>query len=159
MSPGSVLACRPLPTSKSYQDAVAKIVRRLKLQHGLSDQELADRIGVSRGTIRNADGCKGDLGAVALLRIEHTFGSGEIDLAFELAGSTACPVDLGNEGQDDLLPLLSALMMMIATARSPQSPGGRAETHTEQLAMETLLLDTRRGLNRRLAHLRQIRGC
>lgn len=159
MSPGSVLACRSLPTSKSYQGAVAKIVRRLKLQHGLSDQELADKIGVSRGTIRNADGCKGDLGAVALLRLEHTFGSGEIDQALELGGSTAAPLDFGTEAHDDLLPFLSAAMMMLATARSPQSPGGRDETHGEVLAMESTLLDARRGINRQLARIRQIRGC
>ncbi|HEX5183611.1 MAG TPA: hypothetical protein VFW19_10730 [Allosphingosinicella sp.] len=155
MSAPNVLGISAGPTRAAYRQRVAQIIRCVKLTNGLTNVGLGDRIDCSDETVSNAENERTSLDPVLLLKIEHEFGEGTIDLVLDLARQH----DLGTDEHEDLLPLLAALLMAVATARSPSSPGGIAETHGELLAMETMLLDARRGINRRLARIQRLRWC
>lgn len=157
MSEPNVFGNRPRPTQRAYRQAVAKVIRCLKLRHGLTNVDLADRIGCSDETVSNAENERTDLSPVILLNIEHEFGAGTIDLVLEVAGSHAVPVD-ETAGGDVLLPLSSTVHRMLK-ARSEASPGGTAEVPQELVEMEEDLLEARRGINRTLARIKRIRGC
>ncbi len=53
-------------SSGIYREAVATIVRRIQKAHGLSDSQLAERIGCSAGTVKNARNEASNLDAVTL---------------------------------------------------------------------------------------------
>lgn len=92
MHSNSVLGnVRPV-TQSSYRTAIAGIVRSLQSAEGLTDQELADLIGVSAATIGNARNEKGDLNPIALLNIGRVFGPDAIGAVMGLAGCKAAPV-------------------------------------------------------------------
>jgi DNA-binding XRE family transcriptional regulator len=59
----NVLLPIPLPTQSSLRRAVAGIIRGVQLDLDLTDEEMADEIGVSAGTIGNARNEKADLNA------------------------------------------------------------------------------------------------
>ena len=72
MTIGKVLRRAPRPTDSSYRDAVKKIIANV--DRGLTDQDLADRLGCSAGTISNARNMKGKLCAVTLANIGAEIG-------------------------------------------------------------------------------------
>lgn len=154
MSAPSVSGKLPRPTGTAYKSRVAQVIRDVRHREGLTAVAFAERISSSPDSVSNWENELTIMDPVKLLDVEHEF-PGSIEPVLDLARSH----DLGTDEHEDLMPLLAALLMTIATARSPQSPGGIAETHGELLAMENLLLDARRGINRRLARIRQIRGC
>jgi len=75
------------PRQKSYRMAVADVLRAVKREHGLSMVELADRLGCSDQTIRNAMDEDGHdcLSAVTMLRIGFEFGEDALEPVFALA--------------------------------------------------------------------------
>ena len=74
MSGGNVLPFFDPPREKSYRAAVAQAMRDLRAKHHLTPSALADRIGVCKKTINNAEDECNDLNPVALLRIAYEFG-------------------------------------------------------------------------------------
>lgn len=62
------------PTGRTYRSAVAQVVREIKAAHRLNNEQLAERVGVSEGTIYNAENENGDLAAVTLLNLAFSFG-------------------------------------------------------------------------------------
>jgi transcriptional regulator with XRE-family HTH domain len=66
------------PTGRTYRSAVAQAVREIKAAHRLSNEQLAERVGVSEGTIYNAENEAGDLAAVTLLNLAYAFGESAI---------------------------------------------------------------------------------
>src|SRR3546814_19725864 len=50
-----------LPTRNDLRSALAQIVRSVQAEHGLTDEALADLLGVSDGTIRNVRHKRTDL--------------------------------------------------------------------------------------------------
>lgn len=156
MSAPNVFGKRPRPTQKSYRYAVAQTIRRLKAKHGLTNVDFGDRIGCSDETIANAENERTDLSPVLLLNIEHEFGAGTIDEVLEVAGSHSVPAEMAEHG--DVLPALLRASTGIAEARSPDGPGGTAELPEELFALEPVLIESRRGINRLLAVIRRLRG-
>lgn len=75
------------PRQKSYRLAVADCLRAVKRAHGLTNIELAEAIGCSDQTIRNAldDDCTDCLNPVTLLRIGYEFGEDVLGPVFALA--------------------------------------------------------------------------
>jgi hypothetical protein len=73
VSSNNVLRRGSRPTDSSYQEAVKRIID--KIGAGLTDQELAQRLGCSAGTVSNARNKKGNLCAVTLANIGHEFGA------------------------------------------------------------------------------------
>ena len=91
--PGNGLGDRPTLTQSSYRRAVAAIVRSIQANKHESDQDTADRLGVSAATVGNARNEKGDLAPLTLLRIGAVYGLDAINPAMLLMGGKAVPVE------------------------------------------------------------------
>ena len=119
-----VFARIPKPTQKSYRDAVAAIIVSIQAEHDLTDQELADRLSCSVGTIRNARNKLADLNGVTLANIEREFGPSALDPFLALGGSRAVPLapdaDIVMSAPLELAEVLHKLI----EAQSPLSEGG-----------------------------------
>jgi transcriptional regulator with XRE-family HTH domain len=141
----SVSGHRARPTQAAYRQRCADVVRRIKLEHGLTNEELGDRLGCSDETISNVENMRTNLNPVTLLNIDYEFGPGTIDPIRELSGTRGVPV--GAVCDSDALPALTASVHSIAQARSPNSPGGCAITHGELSEMQPVLREAIKSLN------------
>lgn len=139
--------------TKSYREKVAQIIRTVQLEAGESDFDTAERLGCSVGTIRNARNGESDLSGVYLIRIEQEYGHSSLDPLLGLANSRAVPREAA---EADALPPLTAAVHKIALARSPDSPGGVEEVHTELLDMLLDLYAAQRAINWMLAKAERI---
>ena len=70
----NVLLPLALPDTKSLRRAAANIVRDIQREHEETDQQTADRLGVSVGTIRNIRNEACDIGALTMARIGAAYG-------------------------------------------------------------------------------------
>lgn len=131
-------------SSGGYREAVALIVRRIQKEHGLSDSQMADRIGCSAGTIKNARNEASNIDAVTLANIERAFGPGAIDPYLALAGVRAVPLTppVPVERLHPTLAIVEALHRIIET-QMPDSQGGARITSHELLAILTELREAR----------------
>lgn len=131
-------------SSGGYREAVALIVRRIQKEHGLSDSQMADRIGCSAGTVKNARNEASNIDAVTLANIERAFGPGAIDPYLALAGVRAVPLTppVPVERLHPTLAIVEALHRIIET-QMPDSEGGRRITSHELLAILTELREAR----------------
>lgn len=86
---GKVLLPLPLPCTKSLRAAVASIIRDIQHAHHETDQQTADRLGVSVGTIRNARNEMADLGALTIARIGALYNPEAVAPYNALYGATA----------------------------------------------------------------------
>lgn len=143
----NVLARRERPTTKSYRAAVKQIVLDLQSEFGLNDQELADRLGCSRGTIKNARAEAADLNGVTLANIEYEFGPAALDPFLALGGSRAVPTlsAAGAEGRASLH--LSGVLHALIEAQHPDSDGGATITRAELVPILHELRDARTALD------------
>lgn len=144
MSSHSVLLPIALPTQSSLRHAVAGIIRAVQLDHKLTDEEMADAIGVSAGTIANARNEKSDLNAATIARIGHRYGAERLDPYAALYGARNVPLDAE---AGDALPSLSGAVHRLAVAQSPTSKGGPALVHDELLDMLPELREAQRAIN------------
>lgn len=128
----NVLLPLALPTQSSLRGAVAKIIAAVQRDHELTDEELADELHVSAGTVANARNRKADLNAATIAKIGVRFGAERLDPYAALYGARNVPLAVSH---GDALPSLSASVHRLAVAQSPQSPGGVALTHDELLDM------------------------
>jgi transcriptional regulator with XRE-family HTH domain len=140
----NVLLPIPLPTQSSLRRAVAGIIRGVQLDLDLTDEEMADEIGVSAGTIGNARNEKADLNAATIARIGHRYGVERLDPYAALYGARNVPIQAEDA---DALPSLSGAVHRLAVAQSPASPGGAAVNHTELLDMLPELRAAQQALN------------
>jgi DNA-binding XRE family transcriptional regulator len=74
--PGSLFG---RPSRRSYRAAVKQIVLNVKARYGLSSEDLAERIGVSKDTVDNAENEISSLEAVTLFSIAYCFGEEAIE--------------------------------------------------------------------------------
>jgi transcriptional regulator with XRE-family HTH domain len=116
-----------------YREAVAESLRTVMVDHGVTLLEIAEQIGVSLGTISNAANKKADLTAVYLGRLGAHYGASAIDPFARIMGGRFVPLEPDASG--DVLPFITLASYRVSQARSPASPGGTAETLTEQLDM------------------------
>jgi hypothetical protein len=65
--------CAPV-TQSSYRAVVAGIINAIKAETGDSDQDVADRLGVSAATVNNASNKRGDLSPVTMLQLGRVYG-------------------------------------------------------------------------------------
>lgn len=140
----NVLLPIALPTQSSLRKAVAQIVRAVQHEHDLTDEDLADAIGVSAGTITNARNAKTDLNAATIAKIGHRYGAEILDPYAALYGARNVPL----EAQDgDALPTITGAVHRLAVAQSPSSPNGTAITPKELLDMLPDLKAAQRAIN------------
>jgi DNA-binding XRE family transcriptional regulator len=74
--PGSLFG---RPSRRSYRAAVKQIVLDVKARYSLSSEDLAERIGVSKDTVDNAENEVSSLEAVTLFSIAYAFGEEAIE--------------------------------------------------------------------------------
>ncbi|WP_294391991.1 XRE family transcriptional regulator [uncultured Sphingomonas sp.] len=147
MSGGKVLARVARPTTKSYRSAVKEIILRVQADHRLDDAELAERIGCSESTIKNARTEACDLSGKFLAAIEAEFGPGAIDPFYALGGGRSLPLDV-RVCVDVNAPLeLSAALHLLLATQHPNSEGGVATTPTELRPLLPSLRDARRAID------------
>ena len=140
----SVMLPMPMPTQKLLRQAVAKIIRRVQHEHEMIDEALAEDLGISVGTVRNARNELADLNAATIAKIGHKFGAEVLDPYAALYGARNVPIDAG---ETDALPSLTCAVHRLAVAQSPNSPGGQAMLHTELLEMLPDLQSAQRAIN------------
>lgn len=140
----NVMLPMSLPTQKLLRAAVAKIIRRVQLEQDLTDDDLADALGISVGTVRNARNELADLNAATIARIGARFGAETLDPYAALYGARNVPLDAGDA---DALPSLSGAVHRLAVAQSPGSPGGASILHDELLGMLPELREAQRAIN------------
>ena len=126
----NVLLPMQLPTQKSLRGAVANIIRDIQRDCGETDQDTADRLGISIGTVRNARNESADLNALTIARIGAVYGAVYVNPYNALYGATATPVRPDTE---DPLCHLARAVALICEMRSPDSDGGTVETPKELL--------------------------
>lgn len=140
----NVLLPMALPTQKLLRQAVAKIIRRVQLDQELTDDDLADALGCSVGTVRNARNEHADLNAATIAKIGAKFGAEVLDPYAALYGARNVPL----EAEDaDALPSLTGAVHRLARAQSPSGPGGVAVLHSELLEMLPELREAQKAIS------------
>lgn len=125
----NVLRRGAAPVTNSYRKAVSQIIRQV--QGDLTDHELAERIGVSEGTVANARNQKCDLGGVTLARIAYEFGPEALDPFMRLGNGRAVP--LTSDPANDL-SMAAKLSHASGTIIDAVSDGHRCHTETLEIA-------------------------
>lgn len=143
-----------LPTQKELRGAVAIIIRDIQRDHGETDQETADRIGISVGTIRNARNEAADMNAVTIARIGVIYGAHSVDPYNALYGARA---ELIEHSKSDPLPPIAEALAAICRMRSRDSEGGQAETPKEQMDALPALKEAARELTSYIASIEKLR--
>ena len=128
--PTNVLLPMSLPTQSSLRAAVGNIIRDCQRDAGDTDQDTADKLGVSKGTVVNARNGTTDLNALTIARIGVVYGASYLDPYNGLYGATAKPVETAT---DDPLCHLARAVTRICDMRCPDGPGGATETPKELL--------------------------
>ncbi len=118
------------PTSDEYRKAVSAIIRQIQKSEALNDRQLAERLGCSPGTIRNAKSEATSLDPMMLLGIERSFGPGAIDRCLGLAQVRAVALPERMIGVDPILALVEALHGLVE-AQAVDSEGGKRITRHE----------------------------
>lgn len=67
------------PDRRSYRAAIKQVVLDVKARQGLSSEQLAEKLGVSKDTVENAEEEASSLEAVTLLKIAFLYGEDAID--------------------------------------------------------------------------------
>jgi len=126
----NVLLPLRLPTQKELRSAVANMIRDIQRERGETDQDTADRLGISIGTVRNARNESADLNALTIARIGAVYGADHVNPYNALYGATATRVCAPTE--DPLCHMARAVSRM-CDMRCPDGPGGATETPKELL--------------------------
>lgn len=143
-----------LPTQKLLRGAVATMIRDVQRDYGETDQETADQLGISDGTVRNARNERADLNAVTIARIGARYGAHYVDPYHRLYGARAENID--RKTSDPLTPLAEAVAT-ICRMRSPTSPGGVIELPKERLDSLPMLKEAYRELGAYIADIEALR--
>jgi len=143
----NVLPRRNRPTTKSYRSAVKQIIMGVQSAHGLHDGEMAERLGCSVGTIRNARNEAGNLDGVTLANVEYEFGPSALDPFLALGGSRAVPANVAHDDSLNATLELSEVLHALIAAQHPNSEGGVQVTPQELAKMRNQLCDARQALD------------
>lgn len=120
-------------TERLWTTFASSAIRRVQLAHDLTDQDLADVIGVCAATVGNARNQSGQLAGRTFCNLMA------VDpMAFEGVlhhfGRRSVPIEA--RCNTDELVTTSAVVASIAKARSAKSPGGEKITDAELLRIE-----------------------
>lgn len=143
----NVLARRSRPTTKSYRSAVKQVILGVQGQHGLNDPELAERLGCSASTIKNARTEASNLDGVTLLNVEYEFGPSALDPVVSLGGSRCVPLHVSDNDTVNAPIELSEALHLLISAQSPASEGGVKITANELKRILPHLRDARQALD------------
>lgn len=130
MATRAVLHVNEAEEQADYMEAVSEVIRRVLTEQGETIIGIAERINVTSVTISNAFNKKSCLSPVYLKRLGKAYGPHTLDPYLKLIGARAVPLEISM--QRDVLPFVGRVNLKIAQARSPESPGGIREIHTEK---------------------------
>lgn len=151
----NVLLPMAMPTQSSLRAAVANIIRDVQRDHQEHDQDTADRLGISKGTVQNARNSATDLNALTIARIGVVYGAHYLDPYNALYGATATPIE--RETSDPLCHMAKAVSA-ICDMRCPDGPGGVVEMPTEKLNALPTLRRARASLDAYIASIEKLRA-
>jgi hypothetical protein len=147
MTLANVLSRRSRPTTKSYRAAVKAVILGVQGQHSLNDPELAERLGCSAGTVKNARTEAGNIDGVTLLNVEYEFGPSALDPVMALGGSRCVPLNVGHDDTVNAPMEISEALHLLIAAQSPASEGGVRITPAELARILPHLRDARQALD------------
>lgn len=149
MSAHNVLLPMRLPTRKDLRAALAQVIRSIQSQHRLTDEALADEVGVSTGTIANVRNERTDLNQETIAKLGARFGPECLDPWSACFGGRNVPKD-ATEGRVSLTAVTGSLHKL-SVATDEDSPGKEAITHCELADMLPDLKATQRLVNSLIA--------
>lgn len=150
----NVLLPMVLPTQSALRSAVGNMIRDIQRDHGETDQDTADRLGVSKGTIVNARNGTTDLNALTIARVGAVYGAHYVNPYNALYGATATPV---HKASEDPLCHLARAVSTICDMRCPDGPGGAIELPKEKLDALPALRAARASLDSYIAGIEKLR--
>lgn len=138
-----------LPTRNELRTALAQIIRSVQAERSLTDEALADLLGVSDGTIRNVRNERTDLNQETIAKLGARFGPECLDPWSACFGGRNVPKD-ASDGRVSLTAFTGSLHKL-SLATDEDSPGKEAITHCELAEMLPDLKATQRMVNSLIA--------
>lgn len=143
-----------MPTRKDLRAALAQVVRSVQAQHQLTDEALADVLGVSDGTIRNVRNERTDLNQETIAKLGKRFGPECLDPWSACFGGRNVPKDPTDQRVS--LTAITGSLHQLSVATDVESEGGETITHRELAAMLPDLKTTQRLVNSLIARAERL---
>lgn len=143
-----------MPTRNSLRAALAQVVRAVQSEHNLTDEALADLLGVSNGTVANVRNERTDLNQETIAKLGARFGPECLDPWSACFGGRNVPKEAG-EGRVSLTAVTGSLHKL-SLATDAESPGKESITHLELADMLPDLKATQRLVNSLIARAERL---
>jgi hypothetical protein len=131
MSDHKGLRVNSVEEETDFRCAVHEVIARVLADRpGRTLIDIAEGVDVSVRTISNAFNRTHSLSQTFLTRLGKVFGPHVLDPVAALSGGRMIALEVS--AQRDVLPFLTRAANKVAEARSPDSPGGTREIHTEK---------------------------
>lgn len=143
-----------LPTRNELREALAQIIRAIQSEHSLTDEALADMLGISKGTIANVRNERTDLNQETIAKLGARFGPECLDPWSACFGGRNVPKE-ATEGRVSLTSITGSLHKL-SVATDDNSTGGAAITHCELADMLPDLKATQRLVNSLIARAERL---
>lgn len=143
-----------MPTRKDLRAALAQVVRSVQAQHQLTDEALADVLGVSDGTIRNVRNERTDLNQETIAKLGKRFGPECLDPWSACFGGRNVPKDAGEQRVS--LTAITGSLHKLSIATDEDGEGGETITHRELADMLPDLKTTQRLVNSLIARAERL---
>lgn len=115
MTARNVLLSLTLPDTKSLRRAAANILRDIQRDKEETDQQTADHLGVSVGTIRNIRNEQSDISSLTLARIGAVYGEESVAPYHALYAGRS-----DDNGRPEPIEPMALAMAALAAARGPK---------------------------------------
>jgi hypothetical protein len=149
MTASNVLLPISLPTRNDLRAALAQIVRSVQAEHRLTDEALADALGVSIGTIANVRNERTDLNQETIARLGARFGPEVLDPWSACYGGRNVRRDCADARVS--VATVTGAVHKLALATDPDSKAGAAVSHCELADMLGDLKAAQRTINSLIA--------
>ena len=151
---GKVLHVNSHEEKTDYRKAIGQVLWDIKNQRDITLIRISELTSIDAKTIRNAAGGEHCLQPTSLARLGQCFGPEALNPFANLFGGRIVPLEAKSDA--DILPFITRAAMKIVEARSPDSPTGIRETHTEKLGYLHDLLALQRELEAKIQEIRSI---
>lgn len=143
-----------MPTRKDLRAALAQVVRSVQAGHSLTDEALADVLGISDGTVRNVRNERTDLNQETIAKLGKRFGPECLDPWSACFGGRNVPKDAVEQRVS--LTAITGSLHKLSVATDEDSEGGDIITHRELAGMLPDLKTTQRLVNSLIARAERL---